>query len=162
MHTERSEPSVLQANLTTSLGDIELSLDPQFEGSFELETENAAAEVEEDAKHTIDPTGMGRRRVVVTKRERKGAVHGNVSWRNLSFRQKDGEGIWAGDKVAAHGGNGARIRAVTSRAQNTLLLPSAPDMLKDTAERAALFRALDVVDDVEERMRKVSECGANC
>ncbi|KAG9081093.1 hypothetical protein FRC06_005829 [Ceratobasidium sp. 370] len=163
MHTERSDPSVLRANLTTSLGDIELSLDPMFEGSFELETERAAAEVEEDARHTIDPTGMGRRRVVVTKREREGVVRGSVSWRNLSFRQKDGEGIWSGDKVGAQGGNGARIRAVTSRAQNTLLLPSAPDMLEDTAERAALFRALDVVDDVEERMRKAGhECGTNC
>ncbi|KAG8722023.1 hypothetical protein FRC08_007792 [Ceratobasidium sp. 394] len=163
MHSERSEQSVLRANLTTSLGEIELSLDPVFEGSFELITEKAAAVVEEDAKRTIDPTQMARRRVVVTKREREGVVRGSVSWRNLSFRQKDGEGIWAGDKVGAQGNNGARVRAVTSRAQCTLLLPSAPDILKDTAERAALFRALDVVDDVDERMRKAgNECGTDC
>jgi hypothetical protein len=162
MHTDRSEPSIFRANLTTTLGDIELALDPQYEGVFELETEMAAADVEEDAKHTMDPSGMGRRRVISMKREREGSVRGNVGWKNLSFRQKDGEGIWEGDKVGGPKNTGGRIRAVTSYAQNTLLLPSDRDMQKDTAERAALFRALDVVDDVEERMRKAGECGGHC
>ncbi|QRV79590.1 hypothetical protein RhiJN_07605 [Ceratobasidium sp. AG-Ba] len=159
MHTERSEQSVLRANLTTSLGDIELSLDPQFEGAFELRTDNASAEVEEDAKHTIDPTGMGRIRDIKMRHESESVVHGRVRWKNLSFRQKAGEGIWEGDKFGGSEDKGSRIYAITSRAQNTLLLPSAPGMLKDTVERAALLRTveLDTVDDVEERIRKAGE-----
>lgn len=160
MHTEVSEQSILRANLSTSLGDIELALDPQFEGVFELDTDMAAADVEEDAKHTMDPAGMGRRRVVSLKREREGSVRGAVEWRHLSFRQKEGEGIWDGDKLGKPKNKGGRIRAVTSFAQNTLLLPSGQDMERDTAERAALFSALEVeTDDVEERIRKATSEG---
>ncbi|QRW21667.1 hypothetical protein RhiXN_06656 [Rhizoctonia solani] len=134
MHTERSEPSVLHANLTTNLGEIELIIDPQFEGTFDLVAEQAKSDVEEDAKHTADPSGMGRR----------------------------GLGIWHGDKVAQPKVRGGRIRAVTSMKTNTLLLPSGPDMDRVTEERAALFRALGEkeIDSVAERMRKAGGVNA--
>lgn len=157
MHTERSEPSILHANLTTQLAEIELSLDPQFEGVFELETTDKTADVEEDAKHTIDPSGMGRLRSVSLDRARESAVRGMVAWKHMSFRHKIAElGIWTGDKVKAPAAAGSRIRCVTSMEQNTLLLPNANDMERDTEERAALFRAeeADELDSVEERLRK--------
>lgn len=159
MHTERSQPSVLHANLTTNLAEIELSLDPQYEGTFELETDMASADVEEDAKHTVDPSGMGRLRAVSLEREREGSVRGSAVWKNLSFRQKAGLGIWHGDKVKQPELNGSRIRASTSLAHNTLLLPNANDMERDTEERAALFRALEEVenDSVAERIRKAGD-----
>ncbi|CAE6438819.1 hypothetical protein ACGC1H_006942 [Rhizoctonia solani] len=157
MHTERSEPSVLHANLTTNVGEIELMVDPQFEGTFELVAEQAKSDVEEDAKHTVDPSGMGRRRAVSIKHVQDGVVRGSVAWRNLSFRVKEaGLGIWTGDKVKQPKIHGSRIHAVTSMKTNTLLLPSGPDMDRVTEERAALFRALEEkeVDSVAERMRK--------
>ncbi|ELU42724.1 hypothetical protein AG1IA_03230 [Rhizoctonia solani AG-1 IA] len=162
MHTERSEPSVLHANLTTNLGEIELIIDPQFEGTFDLVAEQAKSDVEEDAKHTADPSGMGRRRAITMKREREGVVSGSVAWRNLSFRTKEGLGIWHGDKVAQPKVRGGRIRAVTSMKTNTLLLPSGPDMDRVTEERAALFRALGEkeIDSVAERMRKAGGVNA--
>ncbi|KAH7339820.1 hypothetical protein B0J17DRAFT_375833 [Rhizoctonia solani] len=163
IHTERSEPSVLHANLTTNLGEIELMVDPQFEGTFELVADQAKSDVEEDAKHTADPSGMGRRRAVSVKHVQDGVVRGSVAWRNLSFRSKEaGLGIWNGDKVKLPRIQGSRIHAVTSMKTNTLLLPSGPDMDRVTEERAALFRALEEkeVDSVAERMRKAGGIGA--
>ncbi|CAE6416275.1 unnamed protein product [Rhizoctonia solani] len=161
MHIERSEPSVLHANLTTNLGEIELIMDPQFEGTFELVAEQAKSDVEEDAKHTADPSGMGRRRAINMRREQEGVVRGSVAWRNLSFRTKEGLGIWHGDKVKQPKIRGGRIHSVTSMKTNTLLLPSGPDMDRVTEERAALFRALGEkeVDSVAERMRKAGGAG---
>ncbi|CAE7120069.1 unnamed protein product [Rhizoctonia solani] len=157
MHTERSEPSALHANLTTNVGEIELIVDPQFEGTFELVADEAKSDVEEDAMHTADPSGMGRLRKVSIQHVQDGVVRGSVAWRNLSFRAKEaGLGIWRGDKVKQPRIRGSRIHAVTSRKTNTLLLPSGPDMDRVTEERAALFRALGEkeVDSVAERMRK--------
>ncbi|CAE6439123.1 unnamed protein product [Rhizoctonia solani] len=163
MHTERSEPSVLHANLTTNLGEIELMVDPQFEGTFELVADQAKSDVEEDAVHTADPSGMGRLRSVSVKRVQDGFVRGSVAWRNMSFRSKEaGLGIWSGDKVKLPRIQGSRIHAVTSMKTNVLLLPSASDMDRVTEERAALFRALEEkeVDSVAERMRKAGGVGA--
>ncbi|KAG8761050.1 hypothetical protein FRC11_014418 [Ceratobasidium sp. 423] len=160
--TERSEPSVLHANLTTNLGEIELIMDPQFEGTFELVADQAKSDVEEDAKHTVDPSGMGRRRAVNVKHVQEGVIRGSVAWRNLSFRFKEsGLGIWSGDKVKPPKIRNGRVHAVTSMKTNTLLLPSGPDMDRVTEERAALFRALGEkeVDSVAERMRKAGGIG---
>ncbi|CEL60701.1 hypothetical protein RSOLAG1IB_03940 [Rhizoctonia solani AG-1 IB] len=157
MHIEDSEPSVLHANLTTNLGEIELIVDPQYEGTFELVTDQAKSDVEEDAKHTSDPSRMGRRRAINMKHEQEGeVVRGSVAWRNLSFRTKEGLGIWHGDKVEQPKIRGGRIHAVTSMRTNTLLLPSGPDMDRVTEERAALFRMLEEkeVDNVAGQMSK--------
>ncbi|CCO28965.1 hypothetical protein BN14_02966 [Rhizoctonia solani AG-1 IB] len=132
MHIEDSEPSVLHANLTTNLGEIELIVDPQYEGTFELVTDQAKSDVEEDAKHTSDPSRMGRRRAINMKHEQEGEVVEQPKIR------------------------GGRIHAVTSMRTNTLLLPSGPDMDRVTEERAALFRMLEEkeVDNVAGQMSK--------
>jgi hypothetical protein len=71
--------SILRFDGKTSNGEVAVSLNPAYEGSFVLKTSNAKPQINFD-ENVADPSGRNRTRSLNIKHQRRGVALGGVFW----------------------------------------------------------------------------------